>query len=263
MTDLATSQPTQRRRLMYGTLDGPGPPVPEFKEPDPTKEKKGRVFCGALTRTGKPCANYALGNGRCRMHHGSNDAPAPQPSKEKNKHNFTHGLYADVGLLPGEEDVYHSIALGQLDDELRMKRIKLRRAYAAQARWETEKERIAQQAVGEVAQAAIDSGLYYPTEIQTEAGGVVGFDPITGQAMEVDDKTKVTRRVHDFTKEILALTRTIATLERDRKELLEQGFGEEDMVRGLANDLREFGNNAQALMPGGVELGSNGNDNGR
>ena len=52
-------------------------------------------FCGAKTRSGAPCKNRAMANGRCRMHGGKSTGPP-----KKNKNAVTHGLFAKY--LPKE-----------------------------------------------------------------------------------------------------------------------------------------------------------------
>jgi len=56
---------------------------------------KSRKRCGAKTRAGNPCKNYAMANGRCRMHGGKSTGPPKQNSNAR-----THGLFAKY--LPDE-----------------------------------------------------------------------------------------------------------------------------------------------------------------
>lgn len=60
---------------------------------------KQRKRCGAKTRSGKPCKNWAMPNGRCRMHGGKSTGPPPEKMK-KNKNSMKHGLFAKY--LPDE-----------------------------------------------------------------------------------------------------------------------------------------------------------------
>lgn len=60
-----------------------------------SKQPHARKKCGAKTRTGKPCKNGAMDNGRCRMH-GGKSTGAPK----ENKNSMTHGLFAKY--LPKE-----------------------------------------------------------------------------------------------------------------------------------------------------------------
>src|SRR5690625_2497647 len=56
---------------------------------------KSRKRCGAKTRAGNPCKNYAMANGRCRMHGSKSTGPPKQNSNAR-----THGLFAKY--LPDE-----------------------------------------------------------------------------------------------------------------------------------------------------------------
>lgn len=56
-------------------------------------------YCGAKTRSGKPCRNRAMANGRCRMH-GGKSTGAPPAKMKKNKNSMKHGLFTKY--LPQE-----------------------------------------------------------------------------------------------------------------------------------------------------------------
>lgn len=56
-------------------------------------------LCGAKTRSGTPCKNRAMKNGRCRMH-GGKSTGAPPAKIKKNKNARKHGLFAKY--LPQE-----------------------------------------------------------------------------------------------------------------------------------------------------------------
>src|SRR5690625_1654373 len=62
------------------------------------KKNKGER-CGAKTRSGTPCKNYAMTNGRCRLH-GGKSTGAPPEKMRKNKNSMKHGLFAKY--LPQE-----------------------------------------------------------------------------------------------------------------------------------------------------------------
>src|SRR5690625_3369206 len=49
-------------------------------------------YCGAKTRSGKPCRNRAMNNGRCRMHGGKSTGAPPEKMK-KNENAKTHGFF--------------------------------------------------------------------------------------------------------------------------------------------------------------------------
>lgn len=56
-------------------------------------------LCGAKTRSGQPCKNKAMANGRCRMH-GGKSTGAPPAKLKKNSNAKKHGLFAKY--LPQE-----------------------------------------------------------------------------------------------------------------------------------------------------------------
>lgn len=56
-------------------------------------------LCGAKTRSGEPCKNRAMPNGRCRMH-GGKSTGAPPAKLKKNDNAKKHGLFAKY--LPKE-----------------------------------------------------------------------------------------------------------------------------------------------------------------
>ena len=57
-------------------------------------------LCGAKTRSGDPCKNYAMANGRCRMHGGKSTGPKDKTKLQKNKNAEKHGLFTKY--LPAE-----------------------------------------------------------------------------------------------------------------------------------------------------------------
>lgn len=61
-------------------------------------------LCGAKTRSGKPCKNYAMPNGRCRLHGGKSTGPKDKKkqsrSQQKNNNAEKHGLFSKY--LPEE-----------------------------------------------------------------------------------------------------------------------------------------------------------------
>lgn len=58
------------------------------------QNKPHAIKCGAKTRTGEPCKNYAMANGRCRMHGGKSTGPKDKTKLEKNKNAETHGFFS-------------------------------------------------------------------------------------------------------------------------------------------------------------------------
>lgn len=229
-------------------------------EADACEGATGKALCGAYSRrSGKPCKNFAMANGRCRMHGGTSKGNPRLTPEQSRTCAIQHGIYADVGLLDDEYPVYDSITaqVGTLNEEIHMARVKLRRAYKAQRRLEEAREAMAE-AVNDREQwlqIAIAHRVLTLDELETKEGQhLVG----QGDGRELEDYTdnKLVRKVHDYTTEIRQFTILIQRLEQARKELVEGGTGGDDFVRQLAEDLRGFETNAMPLMPGSAELGA-------
>ena len=96
--------------------------------------------CGAKTRAGGVCKAPAMSNGRCRVHGGASTGPKT-PNCAGNA--LKHGIYSEF-LTDDENELAETIELGRVDDELKLCRIRLRRAleaeYAAQEELEIDEE---------------------------------------------------------------------------------------------------------------------------
>lgn len=167
--------------------------------------------CGAKTRSGNPCKAYSLGrNGRCKMHGGTNPGP---PLGNKNA--VKHGIYSEV-MEAEDRAVYDRIETGSLDEEIRMTRVRLRRALQQQVFYD----------------AAKSSGASV-TELRDklELSEIVTVS-INGEAAQ----TSVKRVLRDFRREINTLTRTIADLEMKAMTLGTANPGNADEI---AHKIRE------------------------
>ena len=81
--------------------------------------------CGAKTRSDGTCKSPAMKNGRCRLHGGKTPAPGPTHP------NYKHGLYSGV-MTAEEEDAFDAFGdRGEVDREIDMVRLLLRRALVA------------------------------------------------------------------------------------------------------------------------------------
>ena len=49
--------------------------------------------CGAKTRAGRPCGQFAMPNGRCRFHGGKSSGP-----RDLSKWHLKHGRFSKAGL---------------------------------------------------------------------------------------------------------------------------------------------------------------------
>jgi len=209
--------------------------------------------CEAKKRDGTLCQNWTMPNGRCRLH-GGKAVPAPKGSKRALK----HGLYA-TGLLPGEEKLYSSIPLGTLDDELRMLKIKLRRAWEAQRMWlEANKE--IQNKVLEKEESQVEGFVrrrLTRTRKPADINSHYRLDSIESSTALVHDKdgvahtnrsVKTVKKKEDYSQEIRALSKLISQLEMRRKELV----GDDgDTTKNLVDQFREFSDMASETLPGG------------
>lgn len=245
----------QGKRQLVGRVHPPGKPPADDKD-----HKK--PMCGAYSRrSGQPCKNYAMPNGRCRMH-GGKATGNPQLTPEQSRTcAIKHGIYADVGLLDDEYPVYDGImaVLGTLNEEIHMARVRLRRAYAAQRRLDAARTALADAAHDkeEFIRVAIAHQLLTVDEIEEHDGQVL-VGPKDDKYLEDVAKSKVVKKLHDYSQDIYKFTQLIGRLEQARKELMASGTGGEDFVRQLAEDLRDFNDNAMGLVPvdGGGGLGS-------
>lgn len=85
-------------------------------------------FCGAKTRSGVPCKNRPMTNGRCRMHGGKSTGP-PKGNKNAVKTGEYETIWLDT-LDDDERVFFDSIPLNvmvQIDNEIRLLEIRERR----------------------------------------------------------------------------------------------------------------------------------------
>lgn len=81
--------------------------------------------CGAKTRSGGICGNPPVpGAKRCRFHGGK----TPKGNRNAAKPGSLYSQY----LSPEEQDAFEAMEIGRLEDELRLTRIRLARALAAE-----------------------------------------------------------------------------------------------------------------------------------
>lgn len=241
----------QQRQLVGRVTPPPKPALPvdaNGKVIDPVRPR-----CGAHSkRSGKPCRNWAMPNGRCRMHGGTSTGPTAagrakiSEINKGNKNAENLGLYAD-GMHPHEQDIYGMVAVGDLQHEIRMTRLMLKRAYRAQFIWEAVRGQIARTREHGIKEAMLESGLWDIDELVTETG-TTGFDK-DGIPQDID-KQRVVRRKTDFNAEIRQYAKLLDRLENTQRQLLE-GASDADLVARLAEDLRAFNDNAVGTLPGG------------
>lgn len=153
--------------------------------------------CGAKTRSGEPCKRAPMeGKRRCKLHGGASTGPR-KGSKNAAKPGSLYSAY----LTPAEKRIASSLALGTVDEEIRLTRIRLMRALRL------EEER------GDTAE--LDS--------QVEREG----------AEKVTAKSESHYKVRDYAGLIDRLTARIAMLEKTRSELNKDvpPGGDDDLTR--------------------------------
>lgn len=90
-------------------------------------------LCGAKTRSGDPCKNYAMANGRCRLHGGKSTGPRDRSKLKNNKNGIITGECESIVfdfLEDDEKDLLNQIELDklkQIDNEIKLVDIRLRR----------------------------------------------------------------------------------------------------------------------------------------
>ena len=88
--------------------------------------------CGAKTRSGEPCKNAPMDNGRCRMHGGKSTGPPPE-KMQQNKNALKTGEHETIWLDTLDDDERDLVArvdtskLQQLEEEIRLTTIRERR----------------------------------------------------------------------------------------------------------------------------------------
>lgn len=84
------------------------------------------ALCGAKTRSGEPCKRHSVpGSTRCKLHGGRSTGPRNQTG---NRNAARPGSLYSRFLSDEEQGIAASIELGNVDEELRLTRIRLMRA---------------------------------------------------------------------------------------------------------------------------------------
>lgn len=165
---------------------------------------QGQAKCGAKTRSGTtpgaPCKDIAMANGRCKRH-GGKSTGAKNPLSGPLSGVYTHGIYTKF-FRDDEKTLIDEGALrvGQVETELNVVRIRLKRALEAKEAWAKARE-----------EGKDDAEL-------------VLIEKVDGEAPAGEDGTvsiyKETKRLPDFEGIIDRCLARIESLEKTRKELL-------------------------------------------
>jgi hypothetical protein len=168
--------------------------------------------CGAKNREGKPCRKPPMkGKTRCRLHGGATPTGT--------KGNLKHGLYA-AHLTEAEKDAWNDIPIGVVDDELRLCRVWLNRAFELET----------------------DIGRK-PNSVEHLAGFELSEIRRSSKGNEKPTTDVISRRP-DVMARVNWLLGRIAQLEKVRVELIaaarESGEDVADKARDLTETLREM-----------------------
>lgn len=145
-------------------------------------------------------------NGRCSKHGGKSTGSPPGA-----RNALKHGIYS-AGLLPEEADLWDSVAVGTLDDDIRIAKLQLRRALIAQNR-------------------QADDGLELVEE--TTAAGPAGEN---GEPRPVIAQKRRRTQFDDVISRILG---RIGDLEQKRAEMLERTGGNKANAAEQAKKVRD------------------------
>lgn len=190
---------------------------------------KGQAKCGAKTRrTGEPCKDIAMANGRCKRHGGkATGAIEPHKAVGSTNGNNNSGIYSRY-LAAEDQALYAEVALGSVDAELRLMRVRLARTVKARREWEDSLKADSEDESHQVLVEVID-------------GDAPGKE---GGTIEITRKTK---RLPDFDKIEQACLARIESLEKTRKELAKAPEDDDDSSDGTSKD--------RIVFSGGLEGG--------
>lgn len=174
------------------------------------------AHCGAKTRSGQPCKNRAMANGRCRMHGGKATI-----THAGNQNARTHGIYSDA-ITEDERSLWEQVEIGNLDNAIKIAHLQLRRALIAQNKAEG----------GD----GLDSDLDSVTTVVPASDD--GNDDKDGQAEQHRQTTTVQRRRRPYEDIINRLLGRIGDLEAKRADILNKAGHADDMSE-LLSDLLE------------------------
>lgn len=159
------------------------------------------AICGARTRSGGICQKHALKDStRCRLHGG-----ASSKANKGNAHAVKHGFYSDA-LLPEEKLLYERAEVGNLDDEIRLARVKLHRFVRLSGSLEL--------------QDLVDGAL----EVARKSG--MAYDAAT-ESMQPFDKQEIKAAAPNYAELIIKQLDIIRKLELARLDINKAGGGDD------------------------------------
>ena len=175
----------------------------------PRKGNHHRKRCGAKCRnTGQRCRQWAMRNGRCRMHGGKS------PGVPGNRNAWKHGIYSRY-MTAKDKELLAVMTSGELTDEIGVLKVQLARAVEAQAK--------ADEAAANDPAAGLD--------IESIMAG-------TGPASET---RQVFPRRRDYDDIICRLAQRIKDLTLAQEMLLKEGAGAPGTIRTIVDLIRLAG----------------------
>lgn len=223
--------------------------MPKKKWSRTNRKKPVGALCGARNRgNGLPCKMKAMPNGRCKYHGGM--STGPKNKKEHLKYSaLKHGLYADVGLHREELSIYPHVKIGNLEEEIKILKMKLRRLWQLQKEWEEDQKKISEEVEGSKAGKVGKFTRKYFRVNSIEDSEGESLNVKTGK-FEPTKSRKINRKKDDYMAEIRKVNKIIGTLEEKHKSLVSEGFGSEELLNKLVDSFRGFAEEAIGTLPG-------------
>jgi len=156
----------------------------------------------------------------------------------------------EIELLP-------YVKLGTLDEEIRMLKLKLRRAYIAQKMWLEQRGLVNKDLERDTDEPPPKRTRLVRTKEELEARHHLNLNSVEINKAILHDREgephikvskKVLKKKEDYSQEIRALSKLIGQLEIRRKDLLQQS---QDAIKDLVQGLRKFSDDALRTLPGG------------
>lgn len=186
-----------------------------------------------------------MANGKCRMHGGKSTGAPPE-----NKHAVTHGIYAR-GLRDHEKQVWHAIDVEGVDDEIRLIKTQIARAFEMQLEAEDHPDN---EHIGfELAEIKRKMGEFNQgSDSEDDPPGIDEEDWIDWSERDeanvsIPNETIKIRKRPDYRGIIVKLLGTLARLMATKSRLGGSGKGAEDIAR----EIQEFIAQAKRVTTGG------------
>lgn len=164
---------------------------------------------------------------RCRLHGG--ETKNRKEFKRGHKVNTTHGIYTDA-VLPGEEEFYASLQAGNVDEEIRMCKLRLRRAMIMETRQRQLLEK------GKAGDQELKDSMYLKESskkmfVETDGSGARDENGKLKNVKKSKAETVEVRTTVDYSRAIKDISNELYKFEQIRTMQLQAGSGESDHDR--------------------------------